>query len=634
MKKNNYNLHGFVKVATCSPKIFLANPLENAKQTLKLFKQTVENESLIAVFPELGLTGYTCEDLFHSQDLLDETKKALKWLTLETVAIKGILVVGFPYQLVDGRIYNMAAVISEGKILGMIPKTHLPNYNEFYEKRWFTDGGNVCEKIEEQGQSFLISSHQIFQINNQVILGVEICEDLWAPNPPSTNLVLNGANCIVNLSASNELINKSQYRKDLILQQSARLNCAYLYASASSWESSKDIVFGGHCLIVENGSLLSENDRFSFEDSILMNEIDFNKLQMERRKNPTLTNSKIISPVIKNHLTIDYSLWNLSRSYPQNPFVPKNNAQLQERSEEILQIQATGLARRLFSINKPKILLGLSGGLDSTLALLVALEAIKKTNQPVTDIICISMPGFGTSSRTKNQAEILAKNAGVTFKEIDISETVRSHFKDIGHDENLHNVVYENSQARERTQILFDLANKEGGLVLGTGDLSELALGWATYNGDHMANYNVNASIPKTLVKHLVSFYAEYKTANKDFQEVLKQIVLTKISPELLPPNSQGEIAQETEEVIGPYLLHDFFLFHYIRNGFSESKIELLAQLTFKDVYSHEVINKWLQVFFKRFKTNQFKRTTMPPGPKVGSVSLSPRGDWRCPDER
>lgn len=634
MKKNNYNLHGFVKVATCSPKIFLANPMANAQQTLKLFKQSVENETLIAVFPELGLTGYTCEDLFHSQDLLDETKKALKWLTLETVAIKGVVVVGFPYQLVDGRIYNMAAVISEGKILGMIPKTHLPNYNEFYEKRWFTDGGNVCEKIEEQGQSFLISSHQIFQINNQVILGVEICEDLWAPNPPSTNLVLNGANCIVNLSASNELINKSQYRKELITQQSARLNCAYLYASASSWESSKDIVFGGHCLIVENGTLLAENDRFNFEDSILMTEIDFNKLLMERRKNPTLTNSKIIAPVIKHNFQLDYSLWNLSRNYAQNPFVPKNNAQLQERSEEILQIQATGLARRLLSINKPKILLGLSGGLDSTLALLVALEAVKKTGQPVTDIICISMPGFGTSSRTKSQAEILAKNAGVTFREIDISETVRSHFKDIGHDENVHNVVYENSQARERTQILFDLANKEGGLVLGTGDLSELALGWATYNGDHMANYNVNASIPKTLVKHLVSFYAEYKTQNQDFKEVLTQIVLTKISPELLPPNSQGEIAQETEEVIGPYLLHDFFLFHYIRNGFTESKIELLAELTFKNIYSGEVIKKWLQLFFKRFKANQFKRTTMPPGPKVGSVSLSPRGDWRCPDER
>lgn len=634
MKTKNYNSQGFVRVSAVSPQLFLAKPKENAKKTLDLFKQLVGQENLVVVFPELSLTGYTCEDLFHTQDLLDETMMALENVASGTKGLKGVLVVGHPFQDLDGKLYNTASVISDGKILAMIPKIHRPNYGEFYEKRWFTSGYGVKKSIKTKTQEFILSPYQVVNINNQIMLGVEICEDLWAPNPPSTNLALNGANLIVNLSASNELINKAEYRKELINQQSARLNCAYVYSSAGSWESTKDVVFGGHCLICENGSVLAESDRFSFEDSILTTEVDFNKISLERRKNSTFGSCQPLQPVDFIQIEINYNLSNLNKQYSPTPFVPKNNQQLQVRSEEILQIQSTGLARRLKSIGTPKIVLGLSGGLDSTLALLVALEAVKKVKQPVTDILCISMPGFGTSNRTKDQAQRLALSAGVSFKEIDITASVREHFKAIDHLESETNVVYENAQARERTQILFDMANKVGGIVLGTGDLSELALGWATFNGDHMANYNVNGSIPKTLVKHLVHYYQEYKTSDQNFKQVLVDIFNTKISPELLPTNQAGEISQETEEVIGPYVLHDFYLFHYLRNGFTKDKIRTIAELTFKGQFEEEVVNKWLEIFFKRFKNNQFKRTTLPPGPKVGSVSLSPRGDWRCPDEQ
>lgn len=633
MSQKNYNSLGFIKVTTASPKLWLGQPLKNAQQIIKIFKKEVSQESLIVSFPELSLTGYSCEDLFLTQELLEQTRQALLEILQKTTKVPGILVVGHPYQNYDGKLYNAASVIFHGKILAMIPKSYRPNYGEFYEKRWFSSGLGIHQKVNDFNQNFLLSSQQLINLNHQLLLGVEICEDLWAPNPPSVNLALNGANVIVNLSASNELVNKAAYRKELILQQSARLNCAYLYASAGAWESSKDVVFGGDCLITENGSLIAQGERFSFKDQVTQGIIDLEKISLERRKNSTLGSSTPLNPVTIIPIQQKYTLSKLSRNYSPTPFIPTNPETLAERSEEILQIQATGLARRLLAVNKPKIVLGLSGGLDSTLSLLVALLAITKTNQPTSDILCLSMPGFGTSQRTKDQAARLAQSAGVSFSEIDITQSVLEHFKALNHDPQLTNVVYENSQARERTQILFDKANQVKGIVLGTGDLSELALGWCTFNGDQMSNYNVNASIPKTLVQHLVKYFKDYKTTDVNFQKVLQDILDTKISPELLPPSRSGQIQQETESLIGPYRLHDFFLFHYLRNGFSQNKILTLATLTFQKEYSVAEIKKWLTVFFKRFKSQQFKRTTLPPGPKVGSVSLSPRGDWRCPDE-
>jgi NAD+ synthase (glutamine-hydrolysing) len=632
MKKVNYYDHGFVRVSAVSPALSLAKPLENAKTTLELFKQEVDKGSLIVTFPELGLTGYTCEDLFHTQDLLDETQAGLKYLLEGSKGIPRFMVVGLPFQAFDGKLYNCGAVIYDGQLLALIPKIFRPNYGEFYEHRWFVTGHNVTQEETVLGQKVLLSPYQTVKFD-KMILGVEVCEDIFAPLPPSTNLAISGANVIVNLSASNELVGKIDYRKELVKQQSARLNCAYIYASAGSLESTKDVVFGGHCLIAENGSLLSESERFSFNSTVINTDIDLNKISMERRKNSTFGSSKTDHSVHRISVSGSYTLSQLTRTYSQNPFVPANNNQLIERSEEILQIQATGLARRLLAVKKPKLVLGLSGGSDSTLALLVCLEAIKKTNQPVSDILCISMPGFGTSTRTKSQAHTLAQCAGVSFTEIDITNSVLSHFQDINHDPKTTNFVYENAQARERTQILFDKANQVGGIVIATGDLSELMLGWTTFNADQMGNYGVNASIPKTLIQHLIRYYKDHKTNDIKFQEVLQNVLETKISPELLPLDQQGNIEQSTEDLVGPYILHDFFTFHYLRNGFSKDKINLLANLTFNKQYSPEIVNKWLTIFFTRFRTNQFKRTTLPPGPKVGSVSVSPRGDLRIPDE-
>lgn len=633
MKKVNFYDHGFVKVSAVSPALSLGKPLENAHKTLELFKQETEKGSLIVTFPELGLTGYTCEDLFHTQDLLDQTQAGLKYLLEGSTKLNGFMVVGLPFQAFDGKLYNCGAVIHKGQLLALIPKIFRPNYGEFYEKRHFSSGYDINQEESVFSQKVILSPNQLIHINQNIILGCEICEDAWAPIPPSTNLTLSGANIIVNLSASNELVGKSTYRKELITGHSARFNCAYIYASAGSLESTKDVVFGGHCLIAENGSLLSENERFSFDSTVISTNIDLGKLATERRRNSTFGSAKPLSPVKRIPVQTPYELNNLDRTYSQTPFVPADNSLLEERSEEILQIQATGLARRMLAVKKPKLVLGLSGGSDSTLALLVCLEAVKKTNQPITDILCISMPGFGTSDRTKNQARILAQCSGVSFEEIDITQTVLSHFKDINHDPNNTNFVYENAQARERTQILFDKANQVGGIVVATGDLSEQVLGWTTFSGDHMGNYGVNASIPKTLIQHLIKYFKNYKTKDPTFQEVLQQVLDTKISPELLPLDKQGNIKQSTEDLVGPYLLHDFFTFHYLRNGYSKEKIELLANLSFQEKYTPEIIQKWLTVFFTRFFKNQFKRDTLVPGPKVGSVSISCRGDLRLPSE-
>lgn len=635
MKNINYFDLGYVKMTSISPKMFLGKPLSNAKHIAQIARNLNKSESLVLLFPELSLTGYTCEDLFHSSDLLEENKKALQYLITESIGIDSVLVVGHPYQTSDGRLYNCASVLYKGKILAMIPKSYLPNNSEFYEKRWFVSGLDLDLEIHDFGQHFRLCKNQIITYKNKSLFAVEICEDAWSPINPATNHCVNGgAQIILNLSASNELVGKNDYRKSLVMQHSARLNCAYLYCSSGPWESSKDLVFGGSQLAYENGSYIGHSDRFSFEDSFMSVEFDLNKLDLERRRNVTygVAKTKENYYYIDISDNLDYSLSSISRKYEQYPFVPSNPSTLEERSDEILNIQSTGLARRLLSLNKPKMVLGLSGGLDSTLALLVCLEAIKKTGQDVKDIVCISMPGFGTSDQTKSQAEILANITNVDFLEINITKTVLSHFDDIGHDPKNYNVVYENSQARERTQILFDKANQLKGIVVGTGDWSEQALAWMTFGGDHLSNYNVNTSVPKTLVQHLIAFYKEKRTSNNEFKNVLDNILKTKISPELLPPNENGSISQETESIIGPYMLHDFFLFHYARNGFSIRKIETLANLTFAKYFSENEINKWITICFDRFKKGQFKRTVSPPGPMLG-LSWSSRGAWRMPDE-
>lgn len=631
MNKNFFDL-GYVRASAVSPKIFLGKPMENAKHIVNLAIKEKQQGSFIIVFPELSLTGYSCEDLFLTQDLLNQSNAALQHVISETREVDAVIVVGHPYQAYTGNLYNCATVLYRGKIMAMIPKSYLPVGSEFYEARWWTPGLGVNLEIEDFAQKFTLSPNQIINFNNRIILGVDVCEDLFAPIPPSTNLALNGANIILNLSASNELTGKVNYRRELVSQQSAKLNAAYIYAAASPWESTKDLVMGGHCLIQENGTLLAEGERFSFEDQAIRADIDVQKLALERRRNKTFGQVKPTHPVKVISANTAFLLKDLQRTYPKNPFIPSNPATLAERSEEILQIQSTGLARRMKSIGEPKLVLGLSGGLDSTLALLVCLEAVKKAQQPVTDIVCYSMPGFGTTKRTRDQAARLAEAGKVTFSEIDITATVKSHFKDIGHDENNFNFVYENAQARERTQILFDQANALGGLVVGTGDWSEQALSFMTYSGDHLSNYNVNSSIPKTLVQHLIKYYKDNRTQDDNFINVLQNVLDTKISPELLPPDKAGNISQSTEEIVGPYILNDFMLFHYARNAFTLEKIYTLACITFKDDYSPEIIKKWMDACFDRFKKGQFKRTVSPPGPMVG-LSWSSRGWWRMPDE-
>jgi NAD+ synthase (glutamine-hydrolysing) len=626
----NYQNLGFYKVKAHSPILSIADPDFNSNKMIELIKSSQKEELAISVFPELSLTGYTCEDLFFSNELLLKVQKAIIKILEETKTVSSVIVFGAPYQNQDGRLYNCAFVCLRGKILSVVPKSYLPNYNEFYEKRWFTAGDSVNQHVIDKvlKQSFFLSRKQVFKIDS-LILGVEICEDLWAPIPPSSELALAGANVILNLSASNELIAKSEYRKELIKQQSARLNCAYIYSSASVYESSKDLVFSGHLIICENGSILQENEKFSLEDSSICSEIDVEKLMMERRKNTTFGSSPTFDVTVHG-LELNYKLSDISRPYTPTPFVPVDGNELTKRAVEIVRIQSMGLARRMIATKAKSLVLGLSGGLDSTLALLVCMEAIEKLKLDRSVIHCLTMPGFGTSDQTKSSAKGLAQALGVSLDEVSIAKAVTQHFKDIGHDPSVINNVYENAQARERTKILFDVANQKEGLVVGTGCLSEAALGWATYNGDHMSSYNVNCSVPKTLVKYLVKHYADVNPGS-EISKVLLGILNTVISPELTPIVNKE--VQSTESLVGPYILHDFFLFHFLRNGFSLNKIYILAKRTFTGSYSKEEIKKWLQFFYKRFQSQQFKRTTMPAGPKIGSVSLSPRGDWRMPDE-
>ena len=621
--------YGYIKVGAFVNKLHLGNPKENAKEIIKGLTEGIKKEVAILLTPELSLTGYTCGDMFLQDKLLKESLNALEKIKEATKDKDIIVLVGIPLEI-DNELYNCATVLENGKILGIIPKTFIPNYNEFYEARWFSSSKNLKRnKINLLGEEAPVSTNLLFR-ENEICFAVEICEDLWTVNPPSNSHAQAGANIIFNLSSSNEGIGKHEYRKNLVSMQSAKTISAYIYASSGPGESSSDILFGGASMIYENGSLLAENKRFTFENNLITADIDIKKLQNDRLKNKSyMANAKL-----EEYLTIPVFLKDskkLERVYKEYPFVPSNILERKKRSEEILDIASTALARRLMTLNYPKCVIGMSGGLDSTLAFLIIIRALKKLNRDATDILGITMPGFGTTSRTYDNACNLVKEYGGVLKEISIKEVCLVHLKDIGLDENDRSVAYENAQARERTQILMDVANKENGIVIGTGDLSELALGWCTYNGDHMSMYAVNSSIPKTLVRYLVEYVKEEETGKK--KEILEDILNTPISPELLPPDKLGNMLQKTESTIGPYVLHDFFLYHFLRYGAEPKKLLYIAINTFKDTFTKEEIKKWLKVFLNRFFTQQFKRNCIPDGVKVGSISLSPRGDLRMPSD-
>jgi NAD+ synthase (glutamine-hydrolysing) len=630
--------YGFVKVAAAVPAVKVADVEYNVQQIESLIAQAEGRGIEVMVLPELCITGYTCQDLFKEQALLDRAEQGVMVLLDFTRKLDIITVVGLPV-VINSLLYNCAAVIQGGQLLGIIPKTYLPSYAEFYEKRWFASAQDLNPTdIYFAGSPVHVSAEPLlFATGDGMKFGVEICEDVWAPIPPSNNLALAGADIILNLSASDELIGKNTYLKSLLAQQSARTISAYVYSSCGFGESTQDMVFGGNALIFENGKLLVEGSRFSIQPQIQSCQIDVEKLRAERRTNTTFINAQRGAHAnIINCKPISPKEFDLLRDVDPHPFIPKEE-QMAETCEEILNIQVSGLAKRLYHINAQKAVIGISGGLDSTLALLVSVKAFDKLGLDRKGIIGITMPGFGTTDRTHNNAVKLMETLGVTIREINISKAVTQHFEDIGHNPKVHDVTYENAQARERTQILMDVANQENAIVVGTGDLSELALGWATYNGDHMSMYGVNAGVPKTLIRYIVSYIAGEMAT-----DTLLDIVDTPISPELIPADEQGQIKQKTEDLVGPYELHDFFIYYFLRYGFSPKKIFLLAKKAFctaspvegrEALYDEETVKKWLTVFCRRFFTQQFKRSCMPDGPKVGSVSLSPRGDWRMPSD-
>ena len=631
----DWSAYGFVRVAAVSPPVHLGDPEANADEIARWSTQLHSGGASILVFPELSLTGYTCEDLFLTDGLRQKTEAAIASLCAQTIDLDAVIIVGAPLVIIDGRRINAALVIHQGVVCGAVPKQHLPNAGEFYERRWFVSGFGLSSSAHVPGLgAFPVSTDLIFAFG-QARIGIEICEDLWAPDPPSTAIALNGANVIVNPSGSNELVAKADYRRDLVRQQSARTRCAYIYAGSGPTESTKDLVFGGHTLVAENGALIAEGERFVLGGTHTMIDIDLTRLDNERARDITWSTAPR-SPI--GHLLIELdsplrALTTLRRTVPRNPFVPDDPRTRDERAEEILAIQSVGLARRLLAAKTEKVVIGVSGGLDSTLALIVCAESMRRLDRSNDCIVGITMPGLGTTIRTHTAADQLMELTGVAARTIPIGAAVAQHFADIGHDADDHSVVFENAQARERTQILFDVANQVGGIVVGTGDLSELALGWCTFNADHMANYAVNSSVPKTLVRHLVRWFADRPSTAPSLRDVLLQVADIPVSPELLPPDAAGNIVQETEDVIGPYELHDFFLFHLLRNGETKEKICALTNVAFADTYEPAAIDRWLDVFWRRFHTQQFKRTTLPPGPKIGSVSVSPRGDLRLPDE-
>ena len=626
--------YGFVKVAAAVPRVKVADCKFNSERLEGLITIAEGKGVQILTFPEMCIRGYSCGDLFAQQLLLELAEMALIQILNSTRQLDIISILGMPV-VVNSTVINAAVVIQKGKILGVVPKTYLPNYKEFYEQRWFTSALQVSENsVRLCGQIVPMGNNLLFE-TAETTFGIEICEDLWATVPPSSSLALQGAEIIFNLSADDEGIGKHNYLCSLISQQSARCISGYVFSSSGFGESTTDVVFAGNGLIYENGYLLARSERFCLEEQLIINEIDVECIRAERRVNTTFAANKANCPgkeaVRISTEFVNSKDLNLTRTFNPHPFVPQGS-ELNSRCEEIFSIQIAGLAQRLLHTGAKTAVIGISGGLDSTLALLVCVKTFDKLELSRKDILGITMPGFGTTDRTYHNAIDLMNSLGVSIREISIREACIQHFKDIGHDLNIHDVTYENSQARERTQILMDIANQTWGMVIGTGDLSELALGWATYNGDHMSMYGVNAGIPKTLVKHLVQWVAE-NGMDEASKATLLDIVDTPISPELIPADENGEIKQKTEDLVGPYELHDFFLYYFLRFGFRPSKIYFLAQTAFSGVYDDETIKKWLQTFFRRFFNQQFKRSCLPDGPKVGSISISPRGDWRMPSD-
>ena len=625
--------HGYFRVRTYVPEVRIADSDFNSTRIIEAVKEAASDEVDCLVFPELGVSAYTCGDLFQQAILIAEVEEAVRKIVSETRDFDICFAIGAPV-MAFGKRYNCALLINRGKIYGIVPKSYLPNYNEFYEKRWFSSGLNIKNShLEYAGQDAPFGTDILFQYKNARI-GIEICEDLWVPQPPSGLMAMAGANIILNLSASDDLIGKEDYLLQLIGQQSARCRCVYAYSSAGWGESSTDLVFSGKAIIAEDGNVKYYRNEFSPSPFYFTRDVDLEKLMLDRAKFNTFIEEESIT---ENYRVIDIESDCGLKQDPYKyteinplPFVPSDSQKLSQRCQEIINIQSFGLMKRLEAIGCKKVVIGISGGLDSTLALLVATHAFRKLRLPLSGIIGVTMPGLATTSRTKENAKALMSQLGVTMLEINIGEAVAVHFKDIKQNPDNYDATYENSQARERTQILMDIANKEGGIVIGTGDMSELALGWCTYNGDQMSMYGVNASVPKTLVRHLVSWFASKSPSNT--AEILNDICETPISPELVP-SKDDDISQKTEDLVGPYILHDFFLYHFLRNSFEPIKIYSLALYAFKDAYKPEVIRKWLKVFVRRFFSQQFKRSCMPDGPKVGSVNLSPRGDWRMPSD-
>ena len=626
--------HGFVKVAAAVPAVKVADVMYNVQEIERLIAIADAEHVEVVVFPELSITGYSCQDLFRERLLLDKAEEGLLRLIDFTRKLDVITVVGMPIEA-SSLLLNCAVVLQQGTILAVVPKNYLPNYGEFYEKRWFASARDLNPTtIYLAGSPVEISAEPIvIRTSDGVGLGIEICEDVWAPIPPSNNLTMAGADIILNLSASDELIGKHRYLRSLVAQQSARTMSGYVYSSCGFGESTQDVVYGGNAMIFENGRMLVEGDRFSFQPQLQAAQIDVERLRTERRTNSTFKTAQRIghARMLDARLPLEQHPFKFERAINPHPFIPNDN-DMAETCEEILNIQTAGLAKRLVHTNCQHVVLGISGGLDSTLALLVCVRTFDKLGYDRKGIVGVTMPGFGTSDRTHDNATTLMQLLGISQMEISIAKAVRQHFQDIGHDMNNHNVTYENSQARERTQILMDLSNKLSALVVGTGDLSELALGWATYNGDHMSMYGLNAGIPKTLIQYLIRYIATLPKSSAE-RDVLIDIVNTPISPELTPADAQGNIQQKTEDLVGPYELHDFFLYYMLRFGFRPAKIMLLAEKAFGNNYDRATIKKWLTTFCRRFFAQQFKRSCLPDGPKVGSISLSPRGDWRMPSD-
>jgi NAD+ synthase (glutamine-hydrolysing) len=620
---------GFIKAAAVTPEIKVADCMFNVASICKAMDEALAQDARILVFPELCLTGYTCNDLFWQERLLEEAMHGLRHVMAHTKGKNALVFVGLPWEK-DGKLYNVAAALCDGRLLGLVPKRYLPNYNEFYEARHFTPGTERVEWVDFDGTPVPFGMNQLFCADHPagLVVAAEICEDLWAPNPPSIAHALAGANVIVNLSASDEVTGKNLYRESLISGQSARLLCGYIYASAGEGESTQDLVFGGHNLLAENGHLLAQSKRFSCGS--VCAEFDISRLRAERRRMTTFeTQGAEHYEKIRFHLEETDTV--LTRYFDPAPFVPSGKADREARCEEIFTIQASGLKKRLQHTGSKSTVVGISGGLDSTLALLVMTRAHDMLGLPRSQMTAVTMPGFGTTDRTYHNACELTRRLGAELLEVDIRDAVNLHFRDIGQDPSVHDVTYENCQARERTQVLMDIANKKGGMVIGTGDMSELALGWATYNGDHMSMYAVNCSVPKTLVRHLVRYYAD-TCGDEAISQILYDVLDTPVSPELLPPEN-GQISQKTEDLVGPYELHDFFLYYLLRFGYAPAKIYRVAKLAFAGTYDDATILKWLKKFYWRFFSQQFKRSCIPDGPKVGSVALSPRGDLRMPSD-